>query len=328
MSSKLKNYFPLLRDREEIMQEIHAKPGLLQLYQEWSREQQESFLNFCTGNHGLKILYDAFLKEILNPEYDPSRLESLLSVLLKRKVKIRQILANDSTRIASETSLLVTDIIVALEDGSLANVEIQRIGYAFPGARSACYSADMLLRQYRRLRSDKEKTFSYGQIKNVYLIVIFERSPTEFKAFPHTYFHHACQKFDTGLQINLMQEYIMIPLDIFHKNMQNKFINTPLEAWLTFLSEDDPERIIELITKYPEFKAMYNTLYGICRNMERVMEMFSEELKEMDRNTVLYMIEEQQKELELQKAELAERDCEIERLRQQIEALERKALQD
>lgn len=36
-------------------------------------------------------------------------------------------------------------------------------------------------------------------------------------------------------------------------------IETPLEAWLTFLSEDDPERIITLITKYPEFKAMYET---------------------------------------------------------------------
>ncbi len=41
------------------------------------------------------------------------------------------------------------DIVVELEDGSIANVEAQKIGYAFPGQRSACYSADLLLRQYK-----------------------------------------------------------------------------------------------------------------------------------------------------------------------------------
>ena len=36
------------------------------------------------------------------------------------------------------------------EDGGLADIEIQKIGYAFPGERSACYSADLLLRQYKK----------------------------------------------------------------------------------------------------------------------------------------------------------------------------------
>ncbi len=52
-------------------------------------------------------------------------------------------------RIADETSLLITDIVVELEDGSIANVEMQKIGYLFPGQRCACYSADLLLRQYK-----------------------------------------------------------------------------------------------------------------------------------------------------------------------------------
>ena len=55
-------------------------------------------------------------------------------------------------RIAAEGSLLITDIVVEFEDGALADIEIQKIGYAFPGERSACYSADLLLRQYKRVR--------------------------------------------------------------------------------------------------------------------------------------------------------------------------------
>ena len=56
-----------------------------------------------------------------------------------------------------------------------------------------------------------------------------------------------------------LQNYIMIPLDIFKKCMQNKTVENKLEAWLTFLSEDKPDKIIELITVYPQFKAMYQT---------------------------------------------------------------------
>lgn len=194
-------------------------------------------------------------------------------------MKIRHILPNDSTRILDETSLLITDIIVELEDGSIANVEIQKIGYYFPGERSACYSADMLLRQYKRTKERYGKNFSYYKIKNVYLIVLFEHSPKEFKEFPQLYIHHSKQIFDSGLQLKLLQEYIMIPLDIFHEVMQNKPIETSLEAWLTFLSSDEPDRIIELITNFPEFKPMYETLYRMCRNVEGTMGFFQRSLE-------------------------------------------------
>lgn len=40
--------------------------------------------------------------------------------------------------------------------------------------------------------------------------------------------------------------------DIFQKNMENKSIENELEAWLMFYSTQDPERIIELINKYPD----------------------------------------------------------------------------
>ena len=240
-------------------------------------------------------------------------------------------LPNDSTRIADEGSLLITDIVVELEDGSLANVEIQKIGYAFPGPRSACYAADMLLRQYKRVRSKQGEDFSYSSIKNVYLIVIYENSPKEFKELPDIYYHHSRQVFDSGLNLNLLQEFIMIPLDIFHRKMHNKAIETPLEAWLTFLSEENPERIVELITKYPEFKAMYETLYDMCQNTERVMGMFfSEELRQLDRNTVKYMIEEQQREIDQLAEQLSRKDEQIDkqaeenaRLKQELENLRR-----
>ena len=109
----------------------------------------------------------------------------------------------------------------------------------------------------------------------------------------------------------MIWNYIFISLDIFRSKMHNKKVTTLLEAWMTFFSTDDPEEIIKLITDFPQFKPMYETLYQMCRNVENVMGFFSEELREMDRNTVRYMIDELQKEVDTQKALLEEKDTVI-----------------
>jgi len=177
-------------------------------------------------------------------------------------VKIKQLLPGDSTRLADEVSLLVTDIIVELADHSIANVEIQKIGYHFPGQRSACYSADLLLRQYKRLRDERKKNFNYKDVQNVYTIIFFENSTKEFHDFPNTYLHYFIQKSDTGLELNLLQKYYFIPLDIFRKNSHNKSINTDLDAWLIFLTTDEPEMILKLIKTFPVFREMYQDIYA------------------------------------------------------------------
>ena len=109
----------------------------------------------------------------------------------------------------------------------------------------------------------------------------------------------------------MIWNYIFISLDIFRLKMHNKKVTTLLDAWMTFFSTDDPEEIIKLITDFPQFKPMYETLYQMCRNVENVMGFFSEELREMDRNTVRYMIDELQKEVDTQKALLEEKNAVI-----------------
>lgn len=116
-----------------------------------------------------------------------------------------------------------------------------------------------------------------------------DKSASIFDAFSEKYVHTFRQGSDTGLEIDLLQNYIFIPLDIFCENVHNKGIKNKLDAWLAFLSMDEPDRIIELITTYPEFKAMYEHVYSMCRNVEDAMGIFSEELKILDRNTATFL---------------------------------------
>ncbi|MDE7275830.1 MAG: Rpn family recombination-promoting nuclease/putative transposase [Lachnospiraceae bacterium] len=306
MSMNLKKYFPMIRERKEVLEEIENNILLKEKYESWTSEEQNDFLDMCTGVRGLKLLYDGFFKEIMNPEYHPERLNDFLSQMLRQEVRIVKILPTDSTRIADENSLLIMDIVVQLEDGSIANVEMQKIGYLFPGQRSACYSADLLLRQYKRVRGRKKKAFHYFDIKNVYTIVLFEKSPKEFHRFPMESYHFFEQKSDTGLEMELLQKYLFIPLDIFVKNRQNINEIQRREAWLILFSDDDPNTIIEMIEKYPEFRGIYEEGYEICRNVEGVMDMFSKELYQMDKNTVQYMIDEMQDTIDKQENTISE----------------------
>ena len=125
MTSKLKDYFSMIRSREEILKEIQDNIKFTEKFYSWRESERQEFLDFCTGIRGVKILYDSFFKEIMNPETVPERLEDFLSVLLQRKVKIIDVLPGDSSRIADEQSLLIMDILVRFEDGTNCNVEVK-----------------------------------------------------------------------------------------------------------------------------------------------------------------------------------------------------------
>nr|WP_297872816.1 PD-(D/E)XK nuclease family transposase [uncultured Blautia sp.] len=254
----------------------------------------------------------------------------LLSLLLETKIRIKQILPNDSVRLADEYTLLITDIVIETEDGRIANLEIQKIGYAFPGQRTACYSADLLLRQYKRVKDRKRresKKFNYRDLKKVYTIVLFEKSTREFHEIPGKYLHYGEHTYDTGLKLETLQKSVLVTLDIFRKNIENRSIENKLEAWLLLLSSDEPERIMELLEMYPEFREIYEEVYQMCRNVEGIMSLFSKELEEMDRNTVSYMIEELEAEVkaaeERAEQERQEREAAEERAKQEMEEQKR-----
>ena len=119
MANVLQQCFPEIRTREAVLREISESEKLWSVWMKWNDQQQKEFLDCCTGAKGVRILYDAFFKEVMNPETAPERLEELLSLILRQRIKILKVLPNDSTRIADENSLVIMDIVIELEDHSI-----------------------------------------------------------------------------------------------------------------------------------------------------------------------------------------------------------------
>ena len=301
--TKLLQYFPMIRTRDQILLEIRSDPSLNARFEAFSQEARKEFLDICTGEKGVKILYDSFFRSVMDPERYPERLQAMLSCILGMQIASFHVLESSSFALGDVKSLVIMDIVVELVDGSIINLEVQKIGYDFPGERAACYASDLTLRQYARAKRDAAEkalkmsghTFSYRSIHPVYTIVLIEKSPGIFSKFPDQYIHRFTQRSDTGLSMELLHNYIFIPLDIFKKKHQNENISTELEAWLTFLSTEEPGEILRLCDAYPFFRDIYKHIYEICQNTEDVMGIFSEALGELDRNTVDYMIDELKK---------------------------------
>ena len=303
--------------RESIESYLENDPILYLSYRHLTSPYRERLLDFLRGARTLPLTYDPFFKTIFDPVLHPERLSGLISSLLGIPVKVKDVLPTEDRMLDGE-SLLIMDVLVELEDGSLTNVEIQKIPYAFPAERMSCYSSDLVMRQYARAKSLRGKDFSYRDMRKVYTIILFENSAHIFHQNPDHYIHHGKTSFDTGLQMTLLQEYCLVALDVFRKKpySENRSKQT---AWLSLLTTETIEDAEKLITVYPWLEDIYKEIAMLRQKPEEVLHMFSEALKIMDRNTVHYMIEEQQKELEEQLKKLKEQQKKSEEQQKELE---------
>lgn len=314
---KLHEIIGAQKSREEALEILKSSEWAYKEFSTFKREHQEDILAFIQGNKGLPILYDGFFKYVFDPERHPERLEDFLSEILGQKIKIEEVLAREGNKLVEEGTLVVMDIIVRLSDGTIVDVEMQKIGYAFTGQRSSCYLSDMIMRQYNRVKAQKQKDFKFSHMKPVYLVVLLEKSTPEFLSVAPAFIHRLQNTFDSGVNVKMLSNLVYISLDTFRDVREN--ISDKLVAWLTFLSSDRPEDMLRLVDKYPEFIECYRDIMRFRTNPEELITMFSEALIQMDKNTMKYMIEEQQKELEQNRQELEQNRQELEQNRQELE---------
>ena len=338
-------FYTTVNDLEEAMKQKHLYADYALLDETWKKR----FDDYMTGKKTMPLTYDPFFKCMFHPDRHPDWLSHLLSAIIGEPVTVESVLPSENTAISVD-SLLIMDIVVRLSDGSLANVEIQKIPYMFTAERISCYSSDLLMREYSRLK--KDKNFKYSDMKKVYTIVLYEKTEGDFKdpMLHGAYIHHGKTRFDTSLKLKLLQEYFLIALDVFCQNgytddknsdaLETELIAThnnipetgfatndlsmdSLDGWLSILTAETMADVERVIRRYPWSEPIFREMSAYVNNPEEVILMFSEALKIADRNTVKYMIEELQDkathEAELRKQETELRKQTEENLQQETQ---------
>ena len=176
-----------------------------------------------------------------------------------------------------------------------------------------------------------KKDFSYSAMNKVYTIVIFENTDPVttnapvYRAFHEEhvsglYLHHGKTVFNTGLNLEFLQEFYLISLDVFREVGYAKD-DSELTAWLSLLVTHTYEDAELLCSKYPWMEEIFREISEYVQNPEEVVRMFSEALKMMDDNMYRFMsdqhialVNQQKTEIEEQKAEIEEQKAEIQNL--------------
>ena len=326
-------FYQTVNELEEAMKTQNLYSEYITLDETWKKR----FADYTTGKKTMPLTYDPFFKCMFHPDRHPDWLSNLLSAILGESVVVERLLPSENTAISID-SLLIMDIVVRLSNGSLANVEIQKIPYMFTAERISCYSSDLLLREYTRLKENKK--FMYSDMKKVYTIILYEKTGADFKnpLLHGAYIHHGKTRFNTELTLELLQEYFLIALDVFCQNgyTDDKNLDTretidsnmnDLEGWLSILTAETIADVERVIRRYPWSETIFREMSTYVNKPEEVIHMFSEALKIADKNTVKYMIEELQDELQLaekkQKQEAELRKQEEEKRKQAEDELQR-----
>ena len=116
-------------------------------------------------------------------------------------------------------------------------------------------------------------------------------------------------RFDSGVleEEKGLREDVYVCLDLFRKNPPEITGGMSLlEQWLTFLSETDAGRIIRFLEVFPEFRECYAEVADFVRKPEELMEMYSDILRILDRNSERNMVTDLQGEVEELRGENSE----------------------
>ncbi len=347
---------------DKALNEMNGDSMCLSAYRYLKENEQwvQRYEDFLKGKKSLPLLYDPFFKKIFNPVERRDRLSELISCLLGQNVTVLEVFPNEDSQFLGV--MIIMDMVVMMADGSIANIEIQKISYDFQAERISCYSADLVLRQYKavtgknkNLRNRSSKP-SYKDMRKVHTIILFEDSNKSLisEADKKLYFHVGKTKFNTGIRIDLLQDFVLVSLDTFREYRYSDIIEGRTELtdydydrsqyndeivsekmkkdrlkYLSLFVAETPQEIERLIEIFPDLESVRHDINEYLEKPKEVLNMFSEALRILDRNTAELMVDRMKDEmdaLQVQKEKLTEQNEELEvqkeKLTEQNEELE------
>ena len=335
------------------MRQINGDSLCLSTYQYLKKNEEwvTRYEDFLKGRKSLPLLYDPFFKKIFNPVERRDRLSELVSCLLGQKVTVLEVFPNEDSQFLGV--MIIMDMVVLMADGSIANIEIQKISYDFQAERISCYSADLVLRQYKMITGKNESSMngsskpSYKDMRKVHTIILFEDSNKSLisQVDKALYFHVGKTQFNTGIKIELLQDFVLVSLDTFKKyrysdiregrikitdyDYDSSQYDEPVSEkmkrdrlkYLSLFVVETPQEIERLIEIFPDLESVRRDINEYLERPGEVLSMFSEALRILDRNTAELMVDRMKDEMEALQVQKDELTGEIDELKEQNDEL-------
>ena len=204
-----------------------------------------------------------------------------------------------------------------------------------PTERISCYLADLVLRQYKMITGKNQvgkhkpsmngsSKPSYKDMRKVHTIILFEDSNKSLISDMDKvlYFHVGKTKFNTGIKIELLQDFVLVSLDTFKKyrysdikegrteitdydydssQYNDELVSEKMKRdrlkFLSLFVAETPQEIDKLVETFPDLESVRQDINEYLERPGEVLSMFSEALRILDRNTAELMVDRMKDEI-------------------------------
>ena len=192
--------------------------------------------------------------------------------------------------------------------------------------------------------SQNGKKFSYKDLHRVHTIIFYENSSECLKSSrdERLYFHVGKTIFNTGIDIELLQDFHLISLDTFKEYRYPNIIkgDTTVTGYdcdesaykhkisdemkrnrLMFLSlfvTDTTDDMSRLLSIYPELEDIVEDMNTYLAQPEEVLNMFSESLRILDKNSMDLLIDEAMERAEKAEAKAEKAEADLKRAEEEV----------
>ena len=257
-------------------------------------EAQNQLKQVFSGERLPELYSDIIAKSVFNPDAHPERLNFLLSGLaVDDTIDIRSSAGNEGIHQSLNAKGLITDIPAWLQDGRLADLEIQKVQQDFILTRMELYASNMLLLQYSVESGHLKSELNYKNVKDVVVAVLMVNSPKVFQEFGSEngrYIHRFHKMIaDSGFSYPASVTMIYVQLDkclAQFRNGENAESEDGkpdrLQVWLSTIADVNDTQVVQAAEKDPELRRIRTEMHHMAQNREVQNMILQEQFERMD----------------------------------------------
>ena len=273
------------RETQETMEQQVRASGL-------PAENQEELIAIFRGEKLPLLSRDTIAKKIFSPEEHPERFDFVMQrVMQDPGIKSYHAAPTEGVYQNMYSKKVIGDIRAWLQDGRMADLEMQGVAQDFIFDRTDAYANNMLTLLYSTNVDQKKKEVNYKNMKGIVVVVLMAESPKVFKEFSSDRYIHRVKSIttDTGMEFPTLKQMAFVQLDkaleLFLNETYNKDEDIELLKLLATIADINNDSVRGATSGEAFFDDIRDEVMLFSRNKEVQAMLLDEDFARLDWNS-------------------------------------------
>lgn len=275
-----------LYSQDEAKQRLTKDYILKAQFSAFGKEYQKILLEFEKGIKPLPMYLDGFFDYCIGNPSNMDTTSILLSDILGCKVTITEQL-DDVINVTDKLNYYTVRYAIKFENESMADLVLMKMDFTPSEEMLECIQANNTISQYNRLKQIKGSHFRFDLLRPCYTVIFTEKSLQNVKKqdkINDFCVWHDNKTFSQGAPS--LSHLIMLSYEDYLRSKGKK--NSNLDAWMTFLTSNDPSDALQLATIFPHFAEIYKRASLLRNDTPNLINLMANSIRHREHNDLVF----------------------------------------